>query len=53
MRRNKKIRQIPNKRIAEFVAKVKKLLSPFPEYDNANDDFFLRKAEELYNSEYR
>ena len=42
--------KIPKKRIAEYVAKVKKLLIPFPELQERDEDFYIRKADELYQS---
>jgi hypothetical protein len=44
------INKIPSKRIAEYVDKVKFLLSPFPKEDR-DYDFYIRKAEELYLQE--
>jgi len=44
------VNRIPFKRIAEYVDKVKQLLIPFPQEDR-DDDFYIRKAEELYLQE--
>ena len=43
--------KIPKKRIAKYVTKVKELLSPFPELQERDEDFYIRKADELYQSE--
>jgi len=47
----KVINKIPEKRKAEFIEKVKKLLIPFSIEIEKEEDFYLEKAEELYLSE--
>lgn len=39
--------KLPKSRKAEYIAKIKKALSPFPEEDR-DEDFYERKARELY-----